>query len=350
MGATIRDVAGSAGVSETAVSLAFRPGSRISEPTRRRILISARRLKYVPNQAARNLRHGNSRMLGVLVTDITNPFWARMAREVEITAETLGYTVIIAESQWDAEREVAHIDRMIQDRVRGVVVCFCEKSDEAALLLRKHGMPHVALDTVPSSYRGAYVCNDLASAGRLAAEHFVETGRRRPVLFLPRRTAEHRFSSLIRLKAGFGRALRAAGIPFGEKQVFDSGWTIPDGLATFSEVRLKVPDVDGVLCSNDLCALGVIEAADRAGLRVGQDLGVIGIDNLPVSDVSRVSLTSIRQPDAALAELATRELIAAIEEDRAVTIRKKLKPELIVRNSTRKTRAGSVGVREAQSA
>ena len=334
MAATIIDIARAAGVSHTTVSLALRPDSRISAVTRRKVMRAAGRLKYIPNLAARHLRHGRPRLLGALVLDITNPFWARMAREVETTARRLGYHVMIAESQWDPEREKFHIERMIQSRVRGLLVCFSEKTDEGQALLDRFAVPHVALDTFPAGYEGPFVANDLVQAGRLAAQHLIEVGCRNPLLFLPNHRPR-RFSSLEHLRRGFSAGLRRAGVRFGAGSVYDAGWMIEDGMRAFERVRASGAPVDAILCANDLCALGVLEAATHVGVRVGRDLALMGIDNLPVSQLSVLSLTSIREPDAALAEIATRALVESIEKDEPLRIRRWLEPELVVRNSTR---------------
>ena len=337
MAATIRDIAKQAKVSQTTVSLAFREGSRISAATRRKVLAIAERLDYMPNLAARHLRHGRPRTLGLLVNDIRNPFYARMARIVELTALEAGYHVIMTESQWDPQREVANLRRMIQARVRGAVVCLCERTDEGQGMLDRYGVPYVAMDSRPVGFKGAYVANDMAAAGRLAAEHLATVGCRRLALLIPGGD-RLRFSAFVRFHRGFAQVLKRRGIPFGRKHVLHARLTIEEGIRVFDDVRKSLPDADGIVCGNDLCALGVIEAADLAGIRVGPDLAVMGIDDLDVSRLSRISLTTIREQNAAVAREATRALIRRIENDAEPPVRKTLKPELVVRDSTRRTR------------
>ncbi|MBI5725940.1 MAG: LacI family DNA-binding transcriptional regulator [Planctomycetes bacterium] len=333
---TIRDIARAAGVSETTVSLSFRAGSRISAPTREKIQLIARQIGYVPDLAARTLRLSDSRTIGMLILDIANPFYARMAREVETTARGLGYQVLIGESRWDDARETAQVERMLQAKVRGIIACFCETADEGWRLLAVRNMPCVAVDNVPENYRGPYVRNDLETAGRLAASHLIETGRRRPVLLIPE-GSHPRFSTFQALKKGFAEELAQAGVPFDPaRQAIASGLTIDDGKTAFERLRAAGLEADGVLCGNDLCALGVMEAADAAGVRPGPDLAVIGIDNLEIGRLARISLTSIRQPDVALAAEATNALIEGIESGGSVQIRSTHQPELIIRASSRR--------------
>ncbi len=125
---TIRDIAREAGVSDTAVSLSFQRNSRVSAATRERILAVARRLNYFPNRSARNLRYGDSRTIGFVVIEITNPFYARMIRSAERIAHGLGYEILFAESYWDPQKEIRIVSNMIENRVAGILMCFCEKT------------------------------------------------------------------------------------------------------------------------------------------------------------------------------------------------------------------------------
>lgn len=333
MSTTIRDIARAAGVSETTVSLAFRPRSRISDETRRRVLQLARQLQYVPHLAARELRRGAPRTLGVLVNDLTNPFYGLMAREIEAVAQRLDFQVLLAETQFDPHCELTSIERMCQARVRGLLVCFCERTADSFARLAESGLPYLALDTRPEGYAGPYVAHDLAAAGRLAAEHLLAVGCRHPALLIPNQPGG-RFSSFTHLHAGFAEALAQRGCPLPPAAVIDAGWAIGDGGEAYTRLRQQYPAADGALCGNDLCALGVMAAADAAGRRVGPDLALIGIDDLPVAALPRIGLSSIRQPNARLAELAAEALIAASESGALPELRTTLAPELIARASS----------------
>lgn len=330
---TIRDIAREAGVSDTAVSLAFQQNSRVSAATRARILAIARRMNYFPNRSARNLRYGDSRTIGFVVIEITNPFYARMIRSAERIALELGYGVLFAESYWDPGREVRIVSNMIENRVAGMLMCFSEKTDESLGLLEQSRLPLIAVDTYPLHYRGAYVANALESAGRLAADHLAQAGCRSPVFFNAS-AAMSGFSSFQHLLKGFREGIHAAGLSLPEAAVVHADWTIEGGVAGYDDLRARGIPFDGIFCVNDLCALGVMEAAERHGRRVGRDLAVLGIDNLEMAAVSRISLTSIDQPYDRIIELAARSLIESIEKGEQPSIRKRLKPSLVVRESS----------------
>ena len=330
---TIRDIAKRAGVSDTAVSLAFQTNSRLSEKTRERILAIARELNYFPNRTARALRSGGPVSIGFIVTDITDPFYSRMIRSAERIALECGYNLLFAESNWDPDKEVQVVSSMIESRVLGVLMCFCEKTPKSMTLIEQSKLHVIAVDTYPPSYRGPYVANDVESAGYMAAEHLVSVGSRHPVFFNANESMSS-FSSFHLLLRGFSTYLREQGIVFGDSSVVNSDITIEGGIQGFSRLLSSGQRFDGIFCVNDLCALGAIDAAERNGFTVGRDVAIMGIDNLEIAGVSRISLTSIDQPYDRIIELAARSLIESIESNQPRAIRKRLKPSLVVREST----------------
>jgi LacI family transcriptional regulator len=321
-------------VSDTAVSLAFQSSSRLSKKTREKILAMAKKLNYVPNRLARTLRYGATRTIGFVVNDITDPFYSRMIRSAEEIALALGYSVLFAESNWDPDKEVRIVSNMIESRIQGIIMCFCEKTQESLCLIRQSSLPVVAVDTFPSFYKGPFVCNDMIQAGRIAAQHLVDVGCRKPVFFNAAASMA-KFSSLAALLRGFRKTLRAQGVEFDDTSVVSADLTVEGGIQGFSSLTAGGKAFDGVFCVNDLCAFGVVEAAEKQGYTVGGDLAVMGIDNLELSKIGRISLTSIDQPYDRIIELATQALIQCMERREPCTIRRKLKPTLVVRESTR---------------
>lgn len=337
---TIGDIARQVGVSETTVSLAFQQGSRISEATRKKVLGVTRQLNYCPNLAARRLRNGKTRTIGILVNDTTNPFYALMVRAASHVAAQQGYEVFITDSQWCPEKEVAELHRLIESRVEGILACFCENAPESMALLDLHRIPYLALDTYPKGFKGAYVANDLAEAARLVADHLAEIGCVRPALFIPDGLMQN-FSAFVTIRKEFTRLMREKRLPLELIQSPASGITIQSGICGLEELTKRNSKIDGVFCPNALFALGVIEAADRLGIRVGSDLAVVGIDDLDICGLSRISLTVVRQPYEKLAQLASQELIGSLLSGSPVSLRVSLQPELAIRDSTGLKRSSS---------
>jgi LacI family transcriptional regulator len=345
---TIRDIAREAGVSDTAVSLSFQQNSRVSAATRERVLAIARRLNYFPNRSARNLRYGGSRTIGFVVIEITNPFYSRMIRSAERIALGLGYDILFAESYWDPQKEIRIVSNMIENRVAGILMCFCENTRESLTLIEQSRLPLIAVDTCPPHYNGPYVVNALASAGRIAAEHLLDAGCRHPVFFNAS-VAMSRFSSFHLLLKGFQEVLRARGVPLTDPAIINADWTIEGGSAGFAELLSRGQPFDGIFCVNDLCAFGVVDAAERAGYKVGRDFAIMGIDNLEIGGIGRISLTSIDQPYDQIIELATRSLIESVENNRPCAVRKRFKPTLVVRDSTNLHKASTGKPRRSSS-
>lgn len=334
---TIRDLAQAVGVSETTVSLAFQDGSRITAATRDRVIAMARKMGYVPNLAARALRLGTPKSIGFLVNDITNPFYAFLLRSADVIARQRGYQVIVSDSHWDPKRETQALENMIASRVRGILACLNERSPQSLERLAQGAAPSILVDTVPEGYRGGFVANDLVAAGRLAVEHLLEARCRRLAVLTadPPMTS---FSAFAQLRQGFLAAAEQYGMDPARVPVIPAGLTIDGGKLGFQRLLKTASDCDGVLCVNDLCAIGAMEAADAQGIRVGADVAIMGVDDIDVSSTARISLTTIRQPYHRIIELAANALIDAIESSQRPDVTVRLTPELIVRSSTRRMR------------
>ena len=332
---TIKDVAREAGVSHATVSMVFSGEQRISEVTRKKVIRIARRMNYVRNVSASNLRKGESKLIGFVLNDIANPVYGRMAQVAEATAGALGYEVIIADHQWDPEGEASAIRKMIGFRARGLLVCSTEQSDAALELLNESGSPAVvALDNCPPGYKGAYIGCDAFVLGKIAAQHLIDIGSRNPTLFTGN-YALRRFSSFISLQEGFTSTLSENGISHPENRIVYSGLTIEEGREAFYLLHGQKTPVDGIVCVNDLCACGVMAAADELGIKIGSSLALVGIGDHPSSSMPRISLTSVREPLEQIVRMAVEELIESFEQERLPKLQLKLPPQLIIRSSSR---------------
>lgn len=336
MSVTIQDIAARAGVSGTTVSLTFKPGkTRVSDATRQRVLEVARQLNYVPNLSARNLRVGQQPTIGFLIADITNPFYSRMVQVVEDTARELGFQLLIAESRWDADNENRAISHMIQSRVQGIIGTFSEKTRVGLGMIGSRGLPHIAVDTCPPGYKGAYIQNDMQQAGEISAVHLWKCKYRKPVLMMPSDGARQTFSAFASLSRGVQAGLDSvkAKLSITDRTVH-SELSLAGGRVAFQAMREKFPDADSVICASDLCALGVLDELHGLKIVPGKEFGVLGIDDLDVSAMRQISLTTIREPYEQMASEAARALITAVQTGEAVKMRSQMKVKLIARNST----------------
>jgi len=338
--ATIKDVAKAAGVSHATVSMVFSGKKRMSDRTRDIVLATARELQYVPNLGASNLRKGESRLIGFIVNDIANPVYGRMAQVAESLALTKGYQLIIADHQWNPEGELAAIEKLISFRARGLLWCGTEQSEASLSLLNYPGGPAViALDNSQRDYRGASIGYDVRNTGAIAARHLVQNGAKNPVLFTAHRDLRS-LSSFSELREGFLAALKADGLDDNENRVIYSGLSQDEGYLALHQLQQSgLKAVDGILAINDLCAYGIMEAADELGIKIGEDLALMGIGNHPNSRMPRISLTSVAQSPDRIVTTAMEELFACIADKRAPTLRMRFPSELIVRKSSQLSKA-----------
>ncbi|PKL14101.1 MAG: hypothetical protein CVV52_03260 [Spirochaetae bacterium HGW-Spirochaetae-8] len=334
---TIRDVALKAGVSETTVSLSFKPLSRVSDETRARILAIANELNYVPNSVAQSLRVGRTKTLGFIVNDITESFYSVMSRTATDTAYNYGYQLIYAENGWSPTKAIESTKSMLAQRVEGLILCLCEKEVTSIQLIESLRIPHIVVDTSPDFYKGPYVINNEFAIGELAGAHLIEQGCRNIGFFNASKDMAS-FSSFSQQLAGLKRAVGAAGISMQSKDNIFAGISIEDGAQAFKRLLERDIHYDGILCINDEVAYGVMQEAERRGLKVGRDLAVIGIDNLKTSSLDRVALTSIHMNYELMTTLAVSTLINGIESGHEITSRIVLEPELIIRSSSQLSR------------
>jgi len=330
---TIKDVAREAKVSDTTVSLSFRENSRISETTRANVLKIAKSLGYSPNSAAQRLRMGRTKTLGFLINDITNPFYGTMLRASEQIANTRGYQVVFSESQWKAQNELRTIEKMIENRIEGIILCFSEQSAKGYQLIRSSGLPYVVVDTNPDFYSGAYVVNETLHAGYLAAQHLHTIGCKK-IAFLNADKTLKNFSSIRLMEQGFHQFFVESGQNTPYYAVEESGLTIASGIESFQAIEKSEEKYDGIFCMNDLCALGFMHASKKAGLSPGQDFAIVGVDNSEVADLQMIQLSSIKIDYHKISEIATNYLIDVLEGKVNTEIKATVRPELVVRESS----------------
>lgn len=334
MAISVRDVAERAGVSVGTVSNVLNTPSKVADATIERVQEAIEALGFVRNDAARQLRAGSSRTLGMVVFDVRNPFFADVARGAEERAAEVGLTVILANSDQRADREAAHLDLFEEQRVRGILISPVTEVQPRLERLRAHGIHAVLVDRRATTPGFSSVSTDDVEGGRLAVAHLLETGRRR-VLFVggPLELAQMRD----RLR---GARAAVAAISGASIEVLPIGaLTMRHGVDAGRKILAMARWPDAVFAANDLVALGVLQGVGlHGGLRVPDELAIIGYDDIDFAASAGVPISSIRQPRQQMGGIAVDLLLAEIE---SATERKSvvLGPELVVRESSE--RAGA---------
>ncbi len=328
----LKDIAARAGVSVMTVSKALREAKDISAATRARIQQIARELGYMPDAAARGLRSRSSRLFGVVISSLTNPIYARILLAIEERAHDLGYEVIFAHSLNKPEREETCIRRLLSRRVDGLFISPVYRLDPVAPAyqqLQAQGTPTVILGhRAPFCTQFVSVETDDLAASSELTRHLLQLGHRRIAFLTGRAGAPW---SIERLE-GYRRAHRQADLEPDDKLVFNAGSTIEEGEKAARQLLSEAPKVTAIQAVNDLIAIGAAHVLLHRGLRIPQDLSVVGFGNILTAENFRIPLTTIRQPKFRLGQAAMDSMLALLRGERPET--RRLPAELIVREST----------------
>ena len=319
-----------AGVSIQTVSVVVNDKAVVSAETRERILAAIDELGYRPQAVGRSLRTGATRTIGLLVADITNPFFARMADAVEDHAHQAGYTLILYNTHSDAERERTYLHMAAERWVDGMLFVTTTDTLHGLGALRAAGIPTVAIDRIPTDYEGAWVILDNRRTGALVAEHLLDLGHRDLAQIcgpLDLRLSVERLES-------FEAAVRERGFQPVGHAVGDASWSCESGYRAMRTLLAADRTPTAVFASNDRLAIGAMRAAAEAGLRVPDDLSIVGVDDIELAPYVTPPLTTVRQSLADVATLATKILLDLAHGRDPAHTQVVFQPELVVRRST----------------
>lgn len=331
---SIRDVAAHAGVSVGSVSNVLNRPSSVSAATRDRVHASIKALGFVRNESARQLRAGRSRVIGLVVLDVSNPFFTDMARGAEDEANNSGLAVILCNSDDQLQRENAYLDLLEEHRVQGILITPVGDNWDRLAEVQDRGTPVVLVDSWSPSGQQCSAAVDDVLGGDLAVSHLLEQGHERiayvggpPDL---RQVRERRDGAL--------RAIaRAGGNPSDLMLIDTAGLNIASGQSVGAVIAdsTTLGRPTAVFCANDLIALGVLQEMTRNRIRVPEDVSIIGYDDIDFAAAAAVPLTSVRQPRHQIGSTAARLLLDEADGDGAHQHRQVIfEPELVVRQST----------------
>lgn len=329
---TIYDVARLAGVSTATVSRALNGTGQIAPPTRAAIEAAVEQLGYRANTIARSLVTKSTQTIALLLPDIANPFYAALVSGIQQHALSHGYTMLLCTTEGEAEREEQYLSLLRAQQVDGALVDGLRLPPDRIAGFVRDGFPIVCLDRDVDSDSIPLVQVDNRLGGRLATEHLIGLGHSRighVTGALDLGISEERL-------AGYSEALAAAGMPADPRLVAEGRFTEESGYEGARALLEAAPDVTAVFAANDLSALGVLNALAESGRRVPGDVSVVGFDDLRLSAFTTPPLTTIKQPAAEIAQLATELLIGLTRGEPAGKVRHVLEPTLVVRESTAK--------------
>lgn len=323
--ATIKDVAGAAGVSVATVSRVLNDNGYVHEDTRTKVMLAMEKLNYYPNEVARSLYKRESRLVGLLLPDITNPFFPQLARGAEDELQREGYRLIIGNSDEELEKELDYLQTFKQNQVAGILAAthYPDLPEYSGSLY-----PVVFLDRTKEGAPSVF--SDGRAGGKRAAEEMLR-GKSTSITLVSRSahlpTAQERFNGALNV-------LQKANAQF--NVISAASFSIKDAAILAEELFAAYPETDGVIASNDIAAAAVLHEALRLGKKVPEEIQIIGYDDIPQSRLLFPPLSTIRQPAYEMGKQAANLLLQLIKKEPPKETAIQMPVTYIRRQTTRK--------------
>jgi LacI family transcriptional regulator len=331
---TIKDIARLARVSHTTVSRALNDRPRVSRKTQARIRAIAKRLNYQANVAARSLKIRRTRTLGLVITTMINPFYPELAVGIENTARELGYNIILCSTNYDIDLEKQYIDMLLGKGVDGIIFTSTHMHDPNIEHLINEKFPLILVNRKiydeSVANRVDYVVVDNVQGAFLAVEHLIRMGHQRIGII----TGLSQSSASVERLEGVGKALTLYGLEMDSRLVFEGDFLMASGEEAARAFSRMTDPPTAVFAVNDYMALGAMEGFIKEGLRIPHDVSLIGFNDIEISRIRNIELTTVGQKTYEMGSIAVRTLIEKIDEEaRGVVKQIILEPELLIRKS-----------------
>lgn len=337
---TIKDVASTAGVSIGTVSNFLNRPSSVAPSTRDKVQRAIEKLGFVRNAGAALIRSARARTVGLVVLDVTNPFFTELARGAEEAAREHDLLVILCNSDEDVDKEQRYLELLAEQRVLGVLISAVDSAAAGIDRIRRRGTAVVLVENARTNFCSVRV--DDVAGGELAAEHLIALGHRE-LAYVSASLSVRQYRERL---AGVRRAMARHGLLETALTVVEQGLkggTMDGRLAAERMLSGRLP-ATGVICGNDLMALGVTAALARSGVVIPEDVSVVGYDDIELSQHGVVALTTVAQPKHNMGRTAAQLLVEEAERgDRHSHQQIVFHPEIVVRESTAPPPAGRTG-------
>ena len=337
MQAKIEDVARQAGVSTATVSRVLSGKPYVSEELRERVLETIRELNYRPSRVARSLRVQRSSIIGLIISDIQNPFFTAVVRAVEDVAQQRQFSVFLCNSDEDFDKELTYIELMLAEQVSGIIVSPTASSNEIYQRLVQMRVPVVAIDRRVEGVAMDMVVGDNVYAARSVVTHLIESGYRRIGAVLGTANA----STGAERYQGYAEALQAHGMPVMPELVRSGPPRSPNGYALTMELLQQAAPPDAIFTGNNLLTVGALRAIHDLGLHIPDDIGLAAFDEMDWMFLVKPALTVVMQPTYEMGRQAANLLLARIEDPDRPPQQIVLQPTIKVRESSRRSKVQS---------
>lgn len=328
--ATIKEVAERAGVSTATVSRVLSGQQAVRQELIDKVREAVRALDYQPNRAARNLRKRSAQIIGVVISDIQNPFFPGVMRGIEKVLEEAGYTLLLSNSDEDPRRELIHLNTLRAEGVAGIILAPARSDAEPLRQFIRSGMPVVAIDRgVTRASVDTVTVNNISGAASAVA-HLVELGHTRIAMI----SGPDVVTTGAERRRGYLRGMELAGLPAPDEYIRDGQFRQEGGYHAMLDL-LDLPEPPtGVLAANNLMSLGALQAIHQRGVRIPGEISLVGFDDMPWTSAINPPLTVVAQPTAEIGATAARLLIERIADPARPARHVILETRLIERAST----------------
>ncbi len=310
MNATLKDIAKRLDISYATVSRALNGRYGVHPKTKEKILKMAQEMNYHPNAIARGLVKKHTETIGLVIPDITNPFFPEVARGIEDRAEEKGYSVFLCNTNWEQDREARYLSLLREKRVDGIILAPVSDKSPLNWGFDDRALPLVFVSEVRRGMGKSYVAIDNVHGGYIATRHLIQKGYRRIGFF---GAAEDELTSEERYQ-GYKKALKEAGRKECKKFVRFGDYGTNTGSRLITAMIRKKDYPDAVFAVNDLFALSVMQGIQESGLNIPRDIAVIGFDDIPFASFPEIMLTTIAQPKYQMGRIAADLLLDQIHE------------------------------------
>jgi LacI family transcriptional regulator len=333
---TIHDIARKLNITASTVSRALNDHPRISESTKKAVQKTAQKLNYQPNHLAAALRSGKSNILGVIVPTVDRSFFSSVVRGIEEIANHSRYNVMICQSYDNHEKEVAAVEALLSARVDGIIASYAKETRnfDHFMKAKERGIPVVLFDRSNDELELSHVVADDFLGAYKATEHLIQQGCRRIAHFTNTRAISI-FKDRLR---GYKEALLANGLLFDESLVVESNLQLDDGRNSMLQLLTRKEIPDGVFSSSAYGILGALQVLNEKGIKVPQDVALVGFSNEPFTSFTQPSLSTVEQHSLRMGNAAAEIFLEEVSGDEKKFIPQKivLKPELVIRQSSQR--------------
>lgn len=323
----MKDIAERVGVSKTTVSMVInKKDSNISEETKKKIYDIIEETGYIPNNIARGLNTRKSGSIGIIIPDISNPFFSELSRAVEDCANKLGYNVILCNSDNNADKEKKYVELLISKLIDGIILIPGEKSESSANILKLNGIPFVFVDRYIKGFEdcpGVYFNNKQGIKDGI--EYLYNKGKRN-IAFV---SGPKKININKERISGYKEIMTKYGL-YNKSLIFESTFSLEGGMEVTNQIISECKFVDAIFYSNDIMAIGGMKTLKRKKYKIPKDIAIMGFDGIKLSRMIEPELTTIQQPIYNMGQQACKLIVDIINEETIDNTKVYFSPDIIV--------------------